>query len=722
MADDKKDNTNVTDNKEQQNNNQNEEVLTDIKIDNRETQVVATVNINSIFTSLHEEAYKKAQAKVGNIEIVNSAVNDKGKFLGPGPQVIIAQSKSDDLTKVDCLTAIKEYVQWFCGPDLAEVITLDYLTPLTRPKTDEEKNKSLSNSQNDSETKNNEEVSKSEEDSKSEDKSSESEDQQKAANESLETYIYKIDSNLFNILFESTQQQDEEEANSKGLKITGYQVEYQLDIPGQKPSTNKVVDALKNVGKYFGKGLLNQIGGLGFQSWDWRTGSKGENYKLGDIAKKVSKAVVKSISPDKLVSAVKAEFSKRFKGNSIQLIILDSKSIENHLSKRLSPIDRDKIRKIPNALCIKVSKNDKYYELINKKAIVTFVKAGLSRIKEHLINLNFKSWQKITENDVIFINNYSDQHYNKDSTKHGQVDANAKKIKTKEENYDADVGISNESVKNVFDIYKMIFENIDLYDVENYITEQLLIEGRNKNRKKGRIPKAQRQKARYRSSTAEIQNNELKLKTAIMPIKFRYIKFRIDKLKENGYYKPEGKFVDFEVPENQNILDFIINCKNKSYSDTNDDKGNFTFTEEIYNELANKIPITDEEVKKFEGFSQKDFEQVRNNTLNSQGKPTYIALQKLFVEVYSKVDNIKAEKTKEELFPGINDKKELYNKLNDKDSDIWDLSVIRMFDVLDDISQKEIDREGNKRALDKTKTGKDLYIIPIKGINIEYKK
>lgn len=877
MADNKKDNSEQNQDLKKQDDKQ--EVKTDIQFDSRDSQVAATVSLNSVFTLMHEKALKEASSAAGNIEIVNSAVNDKGKFLGAGQHVIIAQPKADDLIKEDCLKAIQTYVQWFSGPDVAKTITLDSLTPLTRPLTDEEKNKDLKKAQDDkeSEAKGNKVKKDSEEKSegKSEEKSEKEKNKEQAANESLETYIYQIDNNMFSILFESTQQQDEEDAKKDGLKITGYQAQYQLDIPGQK--TQGFAQTMKDIGKYFAKGLANQLGGIGFQSWDWRTGAKGEVHKLGDMAKKL----VKKISPDKLVSAVKDEFSKKFPGNSIDLAVLDSKSIVNHLAKRLPSADKGKILKIPYALCIKVNKNDKNYELVNKKAIAKFVKEGLSKIKENLINLNFKTWQKISENDVILVNNYTDQHYNPDADKHGQANANAKKVKTKEENADAKAGVSNESVEDVLKMYKMIFENLDLTDLENYIAEQLLID---EGKRGGKKPsKAQRQKDRDRSRMEHIKNqnaqilrqlqskkdskdsdndksneekqlsdeekteqirkdkeeqerkaeqlekdkatkledkdyediadkikqfiidnkledekeklenlknnsndeldkqillllsqykssnketditsdrlknkienvdfSELKklrdntdgylkdlliksddtkksdnkairLKMAIMPIKFRYIKFRVDKLKEKGYYKPEGKFVDFDVPTNQNTLNFISSYKSPK-DNKNETDGRYNFAKKIYDELNKQIPITDDEVKKFEGFTNKDFEQARNNVLNDKGKPTQIALQKLAAELKDKFDKIKDEKTKEKLFPGINGKKELEKQLDDKNSNIWDLGVTRMFEVLDDINQKEANREGNKQALDKTKTEKDMYIIPIAGLNFDSKK
>ncbi len=1098
MADPKKDNSEQNQDPKKQDDKQ--EVKTDIQFDNREAQVAATVSLNQVFTLMHEKALEKASSAVGNVEIVNSAVNDKGKFLGAGQHVIIAQPKADDLIKEDCLKAIQTYVQWFSGPDVAETITLDSLTPLTRPLTDEEKNKDLKKAQDDKETsaKGNKVKNDSEEKPKNKTKKEKNKEQ---ANESLETYIYQIDNNMFSILFESTQQQDEEDAKKDGLKITGYQAQYQFDIPGQK--TQSFAQTMKNVGKYFAKGLANQLGGIGFQSWDWRSGAKGDVHTLGDMAKKL----VKKISPDKLVSAVKEEFSKKFPGNSIDLAVLDSKSIVNHLAKRLPSADKGKILKIPYALCIKVNKNDKNYELVNKKAIAKFVKDGLSKIKENLINLNFKTWQKISENDVILVNNYNDQHYNPDANKHGQANANAKKIKTKEENTDAKAGVSNESVKDVFKMYKMIFENLDLTDLENYITESLLEANNNQKNKKNQktnvkdtksnnkntpkslglsptnkneqdvsnqnkkdvnndnegkndkddvstynisdsqietfckslknkyknnivndikinnnnldlikqallklknnldrdnnkfslfvtnvflaaidkndenqitpekvkeeieqlgfndeerktlagditkayrefdknykdakddikaddklykqimpikylyiknnindlkdffkfneniklnfdnsdseklkdkkfvvpkpnkkderifsdvvyqelnkiIPisddeltqfkskannneffnslisqledlnkikeakeaKAQADEKNKRDKATDLENkdyediaskikqfiidnnlenekeklenlknnsndeldkaislllyqykssnkktditgdrlknkienvdfNELKnlrdntddylkeflvklkgtkksdnktnrLKMAIMPIKFRYIKFRIDKLKEKGYYKPEGKFVEFDVPTNQNTLDFISSYKNPK-DDKNETDGHHNFTKNVYEELNKQIPITDDEVKKFEEFTNKDFEQARNNVLDKPGKPTQIALEKLAAEIKDKFDKIKDEKTKQKLFPGINGKKELEKQLDDKNSNIWDLGVTRMFEVLDDINQKEADREGNKQALDKTKTDKDMYIIPIAGLNFDSKK
>ena len=485
MADPKKDNSEQNQDPKKQDNKQ--EVKTDIQFDSRDAQAITSLNLNTVFTSMHKKAYEMAIASVKNIEIINSAINNKGQFLGAGQHVIIAQPiESENLIKTDCLTAIKTYVHWFSGPDVENSITLDSLQPLTRPKTDEEQEAST-------ETKKDEEQEASDETKKDEEKeetSGENEEtnndnenkeaatDEQQANESLQTYIYQIDNNMLDILFESTQEQDEVDAKNDGLKITGYQAQYQLDIPGQK--THSFAQTMKNVGKYFAKGLLNQLGGIGFQSWDWRSGAKGEVHTLGDMAKKF----VKKISPDKLVNAVKKEFSKKFPGNIVELAVLDSKSIVNHLQKRLLSGDKGKILKIPYALCIKVHKNDKSYELINKKSIVKFVIDGLAKSKDNIINANIKTWQKITPNDVILVNNYTDKHYSEESKKVKKLD-----------------DISNESLENVFDIYHLIFEDLDIDKYE--IIKQLLIEKR-----KNKIGKAARKAQKDRSDHTKMINQQ----------------------------------------------------------------------------------------------------------------------------------------------------------------------------------------------------------------------
>ena len=76
---------------------------------------------------------------------------------------------------------------------------------------------------------------------------------------------------------------------------------------------------------------------------------------------------------------------------------------EKVLSQSTKTKNKGKISKIPFSLCIKVDKNDKNYELLNKKVIAKIVSDGLA-VKD----LGLNTPPKFSENDVILVNNYND--------------------------------------------------------------------------------------------------------------------------------------------------------------------------------------------------------------------------------------------------------------------------------------------------------------------------
>jgi hypothetical protein len=90
-------------------------------------------------------------------------------------------------------------------------------------------------------------------------------------------------------------------------------------------------------------------------------------------------------------SAINNAIKKKLPGTTAQATVLDTKSIINHLNKlkRLPSADKGTLTKFDNAVCIKIDKNDKNYENINKKMIADIVQTGINS-KETKVSTNIK--------------------------------------------------------------------------------------------------------------------------------------------------------------------------------------------------------------------------------------------------------------------------------------------------------------------------------------------
>jgi len=139
--------------------------------------------------------------------------------------------------------------------------------------------------------------------------------------------------------------------------------------------------------------------------------------------------------------------------------VIDTPSLINYLKGKLDSTGKALLKPIKYALCIKINKKDKGYELFNKQEIADLVsdgiqKTGLGRIK----NPN-----KVTKNEVILVNNYDD--YKKD-----KADNQFKKDTAVKSG-----AIPKESMESLVDIMRLVLEDVDyIYEALSEEQEQRL--------------------------------------------------------------------------------------------------------------------------------------------------------------------------------------------------------------------------------------------------------
>lgn len=342
------------------------------------SQVVSVCNLDlaAIIIQLHFNAVKKALAKNNTIQISNTAIEGKdeksAKFVGTGPNFIVATNvkSGEKISNVDALPVIQEYVQWFAGPDITKLITIDKLF-------------SIGNA---------------------EDKTKE-ENKEDKANESLilmpsfSNYLLKEDNE------EETSEENKSEENSEEKDKTedksadgvdqslGWQIAYKLIIKG-KPE-HSAADALKYIGKLFSD--------VGISSFDWRSGQTGDKVTVGDIANSLSDIFGK-IDPDQLKSNVIKNLGTRTPKN---VEIIDTQTIIKNIGTRLSGKERASIKAADYALCIKVGSNDRSYKLYNEQFIADNITKSIQGIFKKFKN-------KIDPKDVIHVNNNDNPNSNQD--------------------------------------------------------------------------------------------------------------------------------------------------------------------------------------------------------------------------------------------------------------------------------------------------------------------
>lgn len=369
----------------------------------KEVASVCDISINQIFTALHFKAVEQAKKVNTDIKIENSAVDgedeSKAIFYGAGQHIIAAipvKAGSLDeagITREDALKPLQAYIQWFSGPDIK--ITPEQLNELNMSAGDKEKADDIKNSKKDDVA--GEKYQKESiyvpsfsdylllEDGEDAATDASDKDDEAKKEESAETKD------------EDAETKDEDADSDTSEKAKGWYITFNLDIKGQK--SHPLADALKKFAK-------NLIEGFGVSTFDWRSGATGELKTIGDMLDSLDQVFGK-IDPDDLLKNYNDNFKKKFPQGEATSQIWDTKTINQHLKKNLDSKSKNKLKSADLALCTRVDKRDKSYKLYNSQLIADTVTASIQGLYKKFKN-------KISKDDVIMVNNYSDDKKDKE--------------------------------------------------------------------------------------------------------------------------------------------------------------------------------------------------------------------------------------------------------------------------------------------------------------------
>lgn len=372
---------------------------------NIQTVNVADLDVKDIIVQLHNTAVEKISSSlpVGYI-IQNSAIDVKdgdktgksAKFYGAGSHIIAAIPKEtkgldkNKIDKTDALNLIKTYVQWFSGPDVANNISLEKLLPLEGDNNG--KTQDTSDKKEDNEKSRGGDAEKS---TISKEKYQESIDDLPSFSDWLILEAGEEDANINQASqgADGSQEKNEEATagTTSGESAPGYYIIYKMEIEGQPEHPLK--DA-------FEKTIGNFVKGIGISFEDWRSGATTSTHTIGGLVDEID-AVFGKIDPDELSTEYNKNLQKKFPKGDAKAEVWDTKTILQYLKKDLASGDKQKIQEAQFAVCTRVDKRDKSYKLYNPQAIADILTSSIKGLVKMFKN-------KITKDQVIMVNNYSD--------------------------------------------------------------------------------------------------------------------------------------------------------------------------------------------------------------------------------------------------------------------------------------------------------------------------
>lgn len=372
-----------------------EKAKEDVKKEAQEAPQVCSLSIPTIIAALHQTALAHSNAASKNATIANSALEGDGKdakLASAGEHIIsVIPNEGGVLQKVDAIALLSEYVHWFVGPDLAKKVNDSTVKSLTEAP-GSEKNESkkfmsfgkflmleaeeddlaaadeqFSGEEGGEEEKSTESEKKEEEDKKPEEDKKDGKPEEKDGNKEGEV---------------------DETKESK----TGYYIAYNLKVEGL-PQT-----ALKDAMKKFAKTLFDDVKITASGLF-----SGGDSFTVKDIKDAVND-IFGPIDPNDLVDKVEKEISTKYPQHSpAEVKIRDKTTLISDLGKNIDAAQKQKISTANYSLWIKINEYDATKPIFNQRIIADIVQSSITGIFKKFKN-------KITKNDVIFIEDYADIH------------------------------------------------------------------------------------------------------------------------------------------------------------------------------------------------------------------------------------------------------------------------------------------------------------------------
>lgn len=419
---------------------------TDETIENTELQIVAEVQLDEILKQMHQIALSNVSNK--EYKITNSAFNDNGELKSAGTHIISATlEKEGKLDKDTAFKSIKEYVQWFNGPDIANTLKIENLQELVN---DEEKAKANSE-----------------------------------APTKTEKPTNVADSNIWfptfkqYLLNEATPELSATEptANDKTTNtenvvpsyVKGYYIVYELNIDGIK--STPLSDAVKSMAT----GLLK---GIGFKRFNWATGASGKEWTLGDLANSLEDTFGQ-INPDELKTRFNKNYKSKFPQSTQINEIYDKQTILKFMKTKLTSTDKKMIDRADFSFAVRVLNTDKSAKLIQKNVIADLITQSIKGIFKKFDN-------KLTNKDIIQVNDYIETQKSKDKpardvktelyANSGNTTKSTEKTDTASTDSTADnTTISktiNASIEKTYQFMTMLYDDIDYSTIKDIILEK----------------------------------------------------------------------------------------------------------------------------------------------------------------------------------------------------------------------------------------------------------
>lgn len=394
---------------------------------------VANLHVSQIIAALHQNAISKCKDELGDkFRIVNSAIDDAGNnpVLNSQGEHIISVIPTDNAAKKNiavplesAVAALKKYVHWFVGPDLAKKINeknIGVLGDSNDKSNTAGKSKSVLDKQD-------EQLHDLDESSRpfmtfsqflrEQDEQDQDEQQKQEINKQSQE---KDPSKPENKEQDSKQDKDQDKKKNPNAKLQkidmsdtiyesqlGYYIVYEMKVEGLKKETKE--DAMKSMRK----SIVNYLGNFFDDVKITASGlfGGGESFTVKDVKDKL-RNTFGPIDPDELARNVEERINKKFKGASphADVEIKNKRTLIPDLGSFISGKEKQQIESADYSLWIKLDYTDPKKQVLNRGAIADIVQASITGLWKKFKN-------RIKADDVIYIKNYKDIHANTEKIK-----------------------------------------------------------------------------------------------------------------------------------------------------------------------------------------------------------------------------------------------------------------------------------------------------------------
>ena len=425
----------------------NDKTDKDKKDESKQAGPVAELHVPQIITALHQNAISKCKSQLGSkLRLVNSAIDDSGDksvLMSTGQHIISvmpteeAAKAEEDVPKDVAVKVLQTYIQWFIGPDFAKEVNDKTVKSLSeapdvndnskkdKDKLDEHIKPFMKFSQFLREAKTSDgdstdfgdpedrRSSKSEDDESSVDfgdnelEKAHPEDDDTAPDfekaERRHDPNKKPDKDKQNDDGKKKQNDKQNDSNGTSSTELGYYVTYDLKVEGMKKPA-KIDDSMKSMGKSIVNYFKNFFDNVTFTASGLFGG--GQSFTVKDVKDKL-RQTFGPIDPDELARNVEERINKKFKGSTphASVDVQDRRTLVSDLGFFINGKQKQKIESAEYSLKILIDQDDPKKDILNKGAIANIVQASITGLFKKFKN-------RVTADDVIYIQNYRDIHTN----------------------------------------------------------------------------------------------------------------------------------------------------------------------------------------------------------------------------------------------------------------------------------------------------------------------